>query len=247
LLIDLHKDAQRQGPGGEAETKRAIDLAHLDRSRPLRIADIGCGTGASTIILARELEAQVTAVDLFPEFLDELQSRTRLRRVADRIHTVVSSMDSLPFPEAEFDAIWSEGAVYNMGFEKGVSSWRRFLKPGGILAVSEITWLTSSRPPEIQAHWEREYPEIDTASRKMGILERQGFSPVGYFVLPDNCWIGNYYRPMQESFAGFLARNGNSEQAQAVVDAEKTEIALYEKYRAWYGYGFYIAKKSEVP
>ena len=32
LLLDLHKHAVRQGPGGEAETKRALDLAGLDRS-----------------------------------------------------------------------------------------------------------------------------------------------------------------------------------------------------------------------
>ncbi len=38
-------------------------------------------------------------------------------------------MDFLPFSDGEFDVIWSEGAVYNMGFEAGVSYWRRFLKP----------------------------------------------------------------------------------------------------------------------
>lgn len=152
-------------------------------------------------------------------------------------------MDSLPFPDEEFDVIWSEGAVYNMGFEKGISYWKRFLKPGGKLIVSEITWLTATRPPELQSHWEREYPEVDVASTKIKILERQGFSPEAYFVLPTNCWLENYYRPMQESFAGFLARNGNSDQAQAVVDAEKHEIALYKKYSAYYSYGVYVARK----
>jgi len=44
LLVDLHKSQFRQGPGGEAETKRAMELAGLDRSRHLKIADIGCGT-----------------------------------------------------------------------------------------------------------------------------------------------------------------------------------------------------------
>jgi SAM-dependent methyltransferase len=61
-------------------------------------------------------------------------------------------METLPFTEGEFDVIWSEGAVYNMGFEAGVSAWRRFLKPGGKLIVSEITWLSATRPPELQSH-----------------------------------------------------------------------------------------------
>ncbi|HNR12259.1 MAG TPA: SAM-dependent methyltransferase, partial [Thermodesulfobacteriota bacterium] len=33
LLVDLHRHALRQGPGGEAETRQALKLAGLDRSR----------------------------------------------------------------------------------------------------------------------------------------------------------------------------------------------------------------------
>ena len=39
LLIDLHKIAKRQGPGGDAETKKTIDLAMLDQLAPLKLAD----------------------------------------------------------------------------------------------------------------------------------------------------------------------------------------------------------------
>lgn len=243
LLLDLHRSNVRQGPGGDAETKRAMELAGLDRSRPLKIADIGCGTGASTILLAKELDADITAVDFLPEFLDELQTRASDHGVADRITTLNCSMDALPFTEGEFDVIWSEGAVYNMGFEAGVSAWRRFLKPGGKLIVSEITWLSATRPAELQSHWEAEYPEIDVASAKIGLLERHGYSPEGYFVLPVHCWLENYYRPMQSRFDAFLERHGHSDQAKAIVDAERHEIALYERFSDYYSYGVYVAKK----
>lgn len=244
LLVDLHRNAARQGPGGDAETRRAMELAGLDRSRRLKIADIGCGTGASTLLLAQELDAEVTAVDFLPEFLDELRSRAKERGVANRITTLNCSMDDLPFALDEFDAIWSEGAVYNIGFEAGVSDWRRFLKPGGKLILSEITWLSADRPPEIQSHWESEYPEIDVASAKIGILERHRYSPEAYFVLPRHCWLDNYYRPMQSRFDAFLARHGHSEEAKAIVAAEAREIALYEQYSACYSYGVYVAKKT---
>ena len=163
LLIDLHRHANRQGPGGEEETRRALELAGLDRSRPLKIADIGCGTGAASLLLARDLNAEITAVDFLPTFLDELQSKAQEHGVAERITTLECSMDALPFSPEEFDVIWSEGAVYNMGFEAGVSAWSRFLKPGGKLIVSEITWLSVTRPPELQSYWDSEYPEIDVA------------------------------------------------------------------------------------
>ncbi|MEZ5357182.1 MAG: class I SAM-dependent methyltransferase [Candidatus Zixiibacteriota bacterium] len=243
LLIDLHRSNFRQGPGGEAETKQALMLAGLDKSRPLKIADIGCGTGASTIQLAKELDVEITAVDFLPEFLEELQGRATDHGVADKITTLSCSMDALPFADEEFDVIWSEGAIYNMGFEAGVSAWRRFLKPGGKLIVSEITWLTADRPAELQSHWDSEYPEIDVASAKIGILERHGYIPEGYFYLPTSCWIDNYYRPMQDGFDAFLERNGGSDQAREIIECEKAEIALYEKHRDHYSYGVYIAKK----
>lgn len=245
LLIDLHKRANRQGPGGETETEKAVGLAVIDPSAPLKIADIGCGTGSSAILLARLLNARVTAVDFLPEFLVMLETKAKNLNLTDKISTLACSMDKLPFGNEEYDVIWSEGAIYNIGFERGVRAWKRFLKTEGLLVLSEITWLTAERPSELQKYWKNEYPEIDTASAKIGILEKNGYVPVAYFFLPEHCWLDNYYRPMQESFERFLKRNGTSENAQAIVDAEKKEIALYEKYKAYYSYGVYIAKKSQ--
>jgi len=246
LLIDLHKEGYRQGPGGDAETEQALNLSMVDRAAPLKVADIGCGTGASTLLLARLLNARITAVDLLQDFLDVLEERAERMGVADSISTLAGSMDNLPFANEELDVIWSEGAIYNIGFEKGVADWRRYLKAGGVLVVSEITWITDSRPPELQTHWNKEYPEIDVASAKIRVLEKHGYSPVGYFVLPEHCWIDQYYRPMQARFEDFLDRNRNSEEARAIVAAEQREIELYETYRAYISYGVYVAKKTGV-
>jgi ubiquinone/menaquinone biosynthesis C-methylase UbiE len=243
LLIDLHKQGQRQGPGGEAETEQALRLAMIDPAAPLSIADIGCGTGASALLLAQRLNAKITAVDFLQDFLDVLNERAERAGVADRISTFACSMEELPFAEDELDVIWSEGAIYNIGFEKGVTEWRRFLKTGGLLVASEITWLADSRPSELEKHWVSEYPEIDVASAKIRILEQRGYSPLAYFVLPEHCWLDQYYRPMQARFDEFLARNGNSEEARAIVAAEQREIELYESYKAYFSYGVYVARK----
>jgi SAM-dependent methyltransferase len=244
LLVDLHRQAKRQGPGGDDETRLAITLSGLSGRKGLKIADIGCGTGASTLVLAKALDASVTAVDFLPDFLHDLDIAAARENLDERIETLAASMDALPFEEQSFDAIWSEGAIYNIGFANGIKAWRRFLKQEGILAVSELTWLTKERPAELEQHWNREYPEVDTASAKIAILEGNGFSPIGYFALPKRCWLENYYRPMQARFAAFLARNGNSEAAATIVAAEENEIALYERLSAFVSYGYYVARRT---
>ncbi len=246
LLIDLHKGANRQGPGGDTETEKAIDLAGIDRDAPLKIADIGCGTGASTLTLARLPNAKITAIDFLQEFIDVLTARTQRDGVEDKITPLCASMERLPFEDEEFDVIWSEGAIYNIGFERGVADWKRYLKPGGLLIASEITWLTNSRPSELQNHWINEYPEIDTASAKIKVLEENGYTPIGYFILPEYCWLDNYYGPMLTRFNDFLDRHGDSEESRAIVEAERHEIELYEKYKAYYSYGVYVARKSNA-
>ncbi len=243
LLIDLHKDAKRQGPGGEEQTKRALELTTIDANEKLKVADIGCGSGAQTITLAQNTQATITAVDLFPEFLEKLEQNAEDLGLKERIVTRKESMEELSFGAEEFDLIWSEGAIYNMGFERGVKEWKRFLKKGGYLAVSEISWLTASRPQELTTYWEAAYREIDAISAKIGVLEQHGYAPVGHFVLPPKCWLNHYYTPMQERFEAFLQKHNNSKQARALVVEEKKEMELYQKYQEYYSYVFYIAQK----
>ena len=244
LVVDLHREGSRQGPGGDDETRLAITFSGLRGRKALRVADIGCGTGASTLVLARELDATVTAVDLLPEFLRRLESAAIEAKLTARIETLAASMDELPFADHGFDAIWSEGAIYNMGFERGVRAWRRFLKPGGILAVSELSWLTHERPAELDEYWRNAYPEVATASSKLATLEANGYAPIAYFSMPEHCWLEHYYRPLQSRFAAFLARHDHSVSARSLVAAEEREIALSERNRHYVSYGYYVARKT---
>ncbi len=245
LIINLHKNSERQGPGSENDTLRALDLLNLPTYQNLKIVDIGCGSGGQSITLAKTLNGQITAVDLFPEFLIELNEKSQKLGLTGKIFTVEKSMDDLPFKKNEFDLIWSEGAIYNIGFENGLIKWKDYLKVGGYLAVSEITWITQSRPKEIEEFWKVEYPEVDTASNKINLLENNGYSLVGYFYLSQDSWIENYYKPIQARFETFLKRNDNSELARKVVEDYQAEIDLYQKFKEYYSYGFYIARKNE--
>ncbi len=244
LIVDFHVNTKRQGPGSPADTLRALQFTDLTEEGDLQVADIGCGTGAQTLTLAEKLKGQITALDLYPEFLDVLDRNASKAGFKDRIRTFEGSMESLPFKAASLDLVWSEGAIYNMGFEAGIRAWRDYLKPGGYLAVSEITWITASRPAEIEAFWEGEYPEISRASTKIQQLEAHGYTLAGYFTLPGSSWIRGYYQPLEGQFEPFLKRHGYSEAARHLVEASREEIALYERYGQYYSYGFYVARKD---
>lgn len=245
LLTDLHARNKRQGPGSDAVFSRALELAGIDTKAPLQIADIGCGTGSSTVALAQSTNASITAVDLVKEFLAKLDQSAAHAGMRSHIKTIVADMSDLPFKNEQFDVIWSEGAIYNIGFLRGIQQWREYLKPYGTLVVTEITWLTPDIPKELRTYWESEYPEIALASKKIQQLEDNGYTPIGYFVLTSDCWINEYYEPLKSGFKEFLERHENNELAKALVEAEQQEIAFYEKYRAYFSYGCYIARRTE--
>jgi ubiquinone/menaquinone biosynthesis C-methylase UbiE len=105
LIIDLHKNSERQGPGSEEDTLTALNFLNLPAERQLKIADIGCGSGGQTLTLAKSINGQIIAVDLFSEFLNELNSKSRQLGLTDKIVALEKSMDDLPFKKNEFGII----------------------------------------------------------------------------------------------------------------------------------------------
>ena len=208
------------------------------------IADLGCGCGSQTIQLALHTQAKVKALDLFPLFIDKLMERCRKAGVSDRVEAIEGDMCNLPFEKASLDVIWSEGAIYNIGFKRGITEWREYLKPDGWLAVSEASWLTDSRPSEIEDFWNEAYPEIDTIANKVQQLKDAGYHDVNTFVLPKECWIDNFYLPQREAQRLFLERYPNNKTAAELVANQRREAELYSRYSDYYGYVFYVARRS---
>jgi len=79
-----------------------------------RVLDLGCGKALSSIFLAREFWAQVTATDLWvPE--EDNQRRIAEAGVADRVTAVRAEAHALPFGDAEFDVVISLDAYHYFG------------------------------------------------------------------------------------------------------------------------------------
>lgn len=244
ILVNFHKEGERLGPGSDQSTEQALDLTGIDLNKSLKIADLGCGTGAQTMVLAKKTKGQITAVDVFPEFLRKIETRALQNRLFDNIKTLACSMDNLPFKKHSFDLIWSEGAIYIMGFEKGINEWRQYIKPGGIFAVSEISWITDERPDEIHKYWNKAYPEMDSISNKLSLLEKNGYKPLAHFELPESCWIENYYNSIEKRLPAFKRKHPKNKDVDSFIMNELEEIKLYKTYKDYYSYVFYIARKD---
>lgn len=243
LLVDFHKSAKRQGPGSLNTTLKAMDLVNLSRDKNLKVADIGCGTGFQTLVLAENSSWEITAIDFLKEFIEILEKKLIENKLQDRVKLKTESMDNLSFEKESLDLIWSEGAIYNMGFENGLKYWKQFLKKEAYIAVSEITWLTEERPKELNDYWKSNYEEIGTFSEKKEVIERLGYSLVDYFILPQDDWLESYYNPMEMRFNEFLERHNHSLEAKKLVENDEKEIEIYKKYKEYFSYGFYVMKK----
>ena len=242
LICEYFLNTERQGPGSPEVTLKALGFIDNLTDQSL-IADLGCGTGGQTMVLAQHAPGHITGLDFFPGFIDRFNSNACGLNLQDRVKGIVGSMDNLPFGEGELDLIWSEGAIYNIGFERGLNEWRKYLKTGGYIAVSESVWFTEERPAEIHDFWMEAYPQIDTIPNQVALIQKAGYLPVASFILPETCWTEHYFAPLVKAREKFLAKYPGNKTAEELVAMSHHEEVLYRKYREFYGYVFYIAKK----
>ena len=71
LICEFFSSMERQGPGSTDATLTALRFIDNLTDKSL-IADIGCGTGGQTMTLAKHVEGKITALDLFPDFINIL-------------------------------------------------------------------------------------------------------------------------------------------------------------------------------
>lgn len=242
LIFDFFSGMKRQGPGGDEETKMALSFIN-GLSKDSKIVDIGCGTGTQTLVLAQNTESKIIALDISPEMIEGVQAKIDQYHLEERVETQIASMDNLPFKEKELDLIWAEGSIFIIGFKRGLTEWRKYLKDNGMIAISEASWFTNERPSEIEDFWMANYPEIDTISANIKIMQDAGYTPVAHFILPERCWIENFYILMARRIEEYELLYKNNDKVKDFLERQKEEIDIYNKYKEYFGYVFYIGKK----
>lgn len=242
VFWEVHSGLPQEGPGSDEATAQALTLIRGLPAQP-KILDIGCGPGRQTMVLTRMTGGHVTALDTHSPFLDELNRRARDNGVEGQVTTVNRSMTSMAFEPESFDLVWSEGAIYIMGFEDGLRAVWPLLRRGGALAVTEISWFTDKPSAELKAFWGEAYPPMTAVPNNLSTIEKSGYKLIDHFPLPDSAWLDGYYGPLEERVAQLRRKYAGQRDKLACLDMEVLEIEMFRKYSAEYGYVFYIMRK----
>jgi len=123
---------------GPNAMRQAEELAsHLNIREDMRILDLGCGMGLSTLYLAQQYGAEVFAADLWVTPTENYK-RFRSLSIADKaIPLSIDATQPLPFAKRYFDVLFSVCAYHYFGGTADMlPSLIPFVKQGGYLAVS---------------------------------------------------------------------------------------------------------------
>lgn len=241
-FFQLHAGLARQAPGSDDATRDALRRLGPLPASP-RVIDLGCGPGRATLVLARELAAVVDAVDLHAPFLDQLARDAAAAGLADRVRPRVADFGALDDPPGTYDLIWSEGAVYHLGFAAGLQRWRPLLRPRGLLALTELTWRIDQqgRPAEAVAFWSAAYPAMTSVAANLAAAAASGFAPIDQFALPASAWAA-YYDPLLARADALAAPARHDPELADAIAGTRREAELWRRCGDSYDYVFYLLR-----
>lgn len=243
-FYEAFEGLSRLAPGSEHSTKTAISMVNIPREKKINILDIGCGAGAQTLLLAEMFpNAQIKAIDTSEQSLAVLRSRLANKGLSERVDVLNLSMFDMDFPLETFDIIWAEGSIYIAGFQRGLKEWHPFLKQGGYLVCSEISWLHPNPAIECKEFWEQGYSEMNIIPTKIIQIEDAQYSYHSSFVLPKEDWTEEYYKPLEKNLLKMKEKYEGNDIALEIVDMLQQEINLYNQHYLDYSYVFYVMKK----
>ncbi len=181
-------------------------------------------------------------LDLHAPFLREVRERARGDGLGARVHAVNAHMERSPFAPGTFDIVWSEGALYSVGFDQGLRIGWDQLKPGGHLVATEAVWLEAEPPDEIRRWWEGEYPAIASVDAQLDLIAEAGLSLLEHFTLPQSAWW-EYYRPLEARLGELRQRHAGDTFALQVLDEARVEVDMYRRFGRSYGYELFVCRK----
>lgn len=143
-FLDFHakKGTGFLHPGGISMTN--VLLKEIDLEPELNILEIGCGTGATVVKLAKHNHCKLTAIDQSEKMLKAARQRAWFNKVTAKIKFIqITNQSKLPFEDDTFDVIYAESVLAiiepnQLGFLMDEIS--RVLKPNAKFISNDAIW-----------------------------------------------------------------------------------------------------------
>ncbi len=174
----------------------------------LRILDIGCGSGISTLELARRTNGEIIALDIDKIALERLHKKIERAGLSDRVKTLNCSLIDMEFSDESFDIVWSEGSIFILGFEKGLKEWRHLIRSGGFMVIHD---------------------EIGDVDKKLVGISKNGYELVNYFILDTDTWWNQYFSPLEQLVNETRGKYGDDREIIGVLNQAQIELDSFNK------------------
>jgi arsenite methyltransferase len=124
-------------PGGEATTRRALELAGVGPGD--RLLDVASGQGTSALLAARKVGCRVVGIEYGERAVQGATAAARAAGLQERVSFRHGDAEALPFEAASFDAVLCECSLCTFPDKaRAARELRRVLRPGGRLALSDV-------------------------------------------------------------------------------------------------------------
>lgn len=231
---------EKLSPGSNDHTLRVLRL--LPKTQFHVIVDAGCGTGRQTMVLAKELDTLVHAVDSYEPFLNDLTRRAAAAGIERLVQTHCMDMKEISDVFPHVDLLWSEGGAYNIGFANALTTWVRAINPGGFAVVSELAWLRERVPDTAREFFLSCYPDMRHVTQNIAIAEDAGYHVLDTYTLPRETWVDGYYDILEPRAKALVDHSDRS--VRDLARETVKEIEIFRTSEDSYGYVFYVLQRA---
>jgi trans-aconitate methyltransferase len=231
---------EKLSPGSNIHTLHVLGL--LPKQPFNLIVDAGCGAGRQTMVLAKELDTVIHAVDSYESFLNDLMRRAKELQIEHLVQTHCMDMKDIPSVFPHIDLLWSEGAAYNIGFSNALTTWASAIAEGGWAVVSELSWLREQVPKPVREFFLSGYPDMKSIQQNLAVAENAGYRVLTTYTLPKEAWVEGFYDVLEPRAKALVDRPDSSVRDFAVEIVR--EIDIFNCSEDSYGYTFYVLQRA---
>jgi SAM-dependent methyltransferase len=216
---------------GAAET---VDL-FAEAARPDTaswLLDVACGKAEAACTLAAHFGCRVAAVDRHVPFLRSDVDKIRGRDLDQRVHLIRSDGRRLPLPDAAFQAAYCIGAPSIVGLQDCLHEMRRAIRPGGVVAVSDVVWRRQPDGPlGPEWQWVADLEPRLSAGEYADVIAACGLTVERVHIHPRSAWE-DYFAPMADAAAAERAAGDPAfaDDVEQGIDLERRAVELFWDY-----------------